>query len=89
MPLSMILPRPEHAEGQLSRMLAREQIKDKMGLQQKKQKILDMFQIREKELEMRERDLEMREKEAEEMASMASMASAGLGDDDSPLAASQ
>ncbi|CAE7566201.1 ANKRD50 [Symbiodinium natans] len=64
---------------------------DKMGLQQKKQKILDMFQIREKELEMRERDLreqEMREKEAEEMASMASMASAGL-DDDSPLAASQ
>ena len=62
-----------------------------MGLQQKKQKILDMFQIREKELEMRERDLreqEMREKEAEEMASMASMASAGL-DDDSPLAASQ
>ncbi|CAE7593411.1 ANKRD50 [Symbiodinium pilosum] len=55
---------------------------DKMGLQQKKQKILDMFQIREKELEMRE----AREKEAEEMASMAS---AGLGEDDSPLAASQ
>ena len=53
-----------------------------MGLQQKKQKILDMFQIREKELEMRE----AREKEAEEMASMAS---AGLGEDDSPLAASQ
>ncbi|CAE7856417.1 Ankyrin repeat domain-containing protein 50 [Symbiodinium microadriaticum] len=59
---------------------------DKMGLQQKKQKILDMFQIREKELEMRERELEMREKEAEEMASMASM---GLAEDDSPLAASQ
>ena len=35
---------------------------------------------------MRERELEMREKEAEEMASMASM---GLAEDDSPLAASQ
>mmetsp|Transcript_19841 Transcript_19841/g.46370 ORF Transcript_19841/g.46370 Transcript_19841/m.46370 type:complete len:1058 (+) Transcript_19841:62-3235(+) len=58
---------------------------DKMGLQQKKQKILDMFQIREKELEMREKELEMREKEAEEMASMASMAS-GLAEDDSPHA---
>ena len=83
---SMILSGPDATTALELKGLQCATIQDKMGLQQKKQKILDMFQIREKELEMRERELEMREKEAEEMASMASM---GLAEDDSPLAASQ
>ena len=60
-----------------------------MGLQQKKQKILDMFVLREKELEMREKEAEMRAQEAKEAEEMASVASIGLGEDDSPQAASQ